>query len=135
MGKIGSVRIRPDIYRTLVEDLVEEHWFPRNFALHLPEILPLLVDELPVSTIWSMVEEYLDALFSSISIPEEVIPGLDELPEEDLPARSISELIVGHLNHPCYAVANRAQRLCANLLSLHNFDMRSLMQEHLEANN
>lgn len=133
LAKIDSNRVRPYAFRKLVEDLVEEHWLPRIFALQLDEILPLLTDELPVKSIWSEIEEYLEALFHSIGTPAKIIPGLDELPEDDTSARSISELIVGHLDHPCFAVANFAQALCAKLLLQQTTDIQTVMQERLEA--
>jgi energy-coupling factor transporter ATP-binding protein EcfA2 len=71
---------RPLLYSVLIRDL-DEAPYPLIVALNMNEILPLLVDDLPIREIWSELEQYVGALFANSSLSASGPTGIDvELP-------------------------------------------------------
>jgi hypothetical protein len=115
MVHTDPLRARPLAYDRLIRDLTGEFWYPQNLALQLDEILPLLTDEVPIQAIWPVVEQYVHTLFEGCSFPTDS-PDLNEQPSHDSPSRAIADLLMIHIDHPVYAVAQASKRTWAKLL-------------------
>jgi hypothetical protein len=82
---------------------------------NLDEILEVLFDEIPVTKIWGVIEDYLDELFAGVPLEPELPSQIQEAlqldtGEEDTPARAIADFLSLHLDHPSYPVAQGAVR-------------------------
>ena len=128
---VNPIRTRPLVYDRLVRDLTGEFWYPQNFALELDEILPLLTDKVPIQAIWPVVEQYVHTLFEGCSLPTDS-PDLNEQPSHDSPSRAIADLLILHIDHPVYAVAQASKRTCAKLLLQRDLAVQSVVHECLE---
>jgi hypothetical protein len=111
--------------------LTGEFWYPQNFALELDEILPLLTDEVPIQAIWEVVEQYVHTLFEGHSFPADS-PDLNAQPSHDSPSRAIADLLILHIDHPVFAVAQASQRTCTKLLLQRDLAVQSAIHEGLE---
>lgn len=129
--RVDARRAMPLVYKTLVRDLVTESWYPQNIALNLEDILELLTDDLNLLTLWAEIEQYTDSLLEGISTSGSQPLQFQEFIANDSPSRAIAELLAIHLDHPCFAVAKAAQRVCAKLLIGENLDMRDVLLEFL----
>jgi hypothetical protein len=88
---------------------------------NLDQILEVLFDEIPVTKIWGVIEDYLDELFAGVplepELPSEIVKALQiNTDEEDTPERAIADFLSLHLDHPCYPVAQGAVRACTFIL-------------------
>lgn len=99
----------------------------RNFE----EVLPLLVEDVPILEIWGEIEKYLSALFEGYSLTGDGPSGFEESLLDDTPERAISDLIVLHLDHPTILVAQATQRLCVKLLLQGNTNIQEIVSEAL----
>lgn len=82
---------------------------------NLDEILEVLFDEIPVTKIWGVIEDYLNELFAGVPLEPELPSQIREAlqlntGEEDTPERAIADFLSLHLDHPSYPVAQGAVR-------------------------
>ena len=108
LSGVDKVLSRRLAFNTLAQD-----W--GGGARNLDEILPLLVDDLPIEAIWRELESYVSLLFEGLEL-EQAPPGFSTAPGDDSAARAIADLIAVHISHPCLLVAQAAQRTAAKLL-------------------
>ncbi len=101
-------------------------------AGNLDEILPLLVDKLPVREIWLEVERYVRALFENFALPQDQPENFDITPPHDTPSRAIADLIALHVDHPSRLVAHSSQRTCVELLLRESASMIEALLELLD---
>jgi len=120
------------VYKTLVRDLSGEFRYHRGVALNLGDILPLFTDELPTQEIWSEIERYVHALFDDSSLPADGPAEIDQQPIPDTAHRAIADLLLFHIDHPVDAVAQAAQRVCAELLLRQDPTIQDAVHEFLE---
>ena len=118
-------------FETLSRDLVSEYWYPRTIALNLMEILPLLVEHVPVLSIWQEIELYLRGLM----LPYEnsrAAPWTDDI---ECPPATASEALaawlLGYQHHSVSLIQETAQRACGNLLLKHNQEMINALRSLL----
>jgi len=99
---------------------------------NLGDILPLLTDESPIQEIWSEIERYVHALFDDSSLPADGPAEIDQQPIPDTAHRAIADLLLFHIDHPVNAVAQAAQRVCAELLLRQDPTIQDAVHEFLE---
>jgi hypothetical protein len=128
---VNPFRTRPLVYDRLVRDLTGEFWYPQNLALELDEILPLLTDEVPIQAIWPVIKQYVHTLFEGCSLPTDS-PELNEQPSHDSPSRAIADLLILHIDHPIYAVAQASKWTCAKLLLQRDLVVQSVVHDFLK---
>jgi hypothetical protein len=131
LAQVNPIQTPLLAYDKLIQDLTGEFWCPQNLALELDEILPLLTDEVPIQAIWPAVEQYVHTLFEGCSLPTDS-PDLKEPPSHDNPSRAIADLLMLHIDHPVYAVAQASQRTCVKLLLQRDLAVQSIIHEYFE---
>ncbi len=128
---VDPSKARSLAYKTFIRDVSAEFRYPR-IALNLNEILPLLTDELPIQEIWSEIERYVHALFDDASLSTDGLTEIDQQPISDTASRAIADLLLFHIDHPVNAVAQAAQRVCAELLLRYDPTIQDAVHEFLE---
>jgi hypothetical protein len=104
-------------------------------AGNLDEVLPLLVDELPVKEIWAEVESYVTALFEGIDLGNDEPDDFNgEASPNDTSARAFADLLAGDIGHAATLVAQSAQRACAKLILCGNVETQQAVQNLLAKN-
>ncbi|MBN1316411.1 MAG: ATP-binding protein [Anaerolineales bacterium] len=103
------------------QDLGERFHYPAQVMPYLDQVLPLLTDHVPVKQVWTEIEIYLDELFATVLV--EPLPELEKVLDNpldaaapDTPDYAIADLVVLHLDHPSFIVAQCAVRVCTALL-------------------
>lgn len=123
LSRVDKVAARRLAFETLAQD-------GGGGARNLDEILPLLVDDVPVEPIWCEIESYVTLLFEGLEQSEEP-PGFSTAREDDTPSHALAEFIATQLIHPCHLVAQAALRTAGQLLQSGSGDMRRAVEEVL----
>ena len=136
-----SVRARPLVWQTLLQDVVANPWLARSMAGNLTEVLPLLTDTVPVLEVWNEVEQHTHALFEGFDLPPYAWCDLTESPMTDGAEYAIADLVGAFIGHPVNMLSCAAQRICGLLLLEGNAAIRDVIhallggpeagQEHL----
>jgi hypothetical protein len=109
-------RTRSLAFETLVRDLAGWFKFPRNIARNLDEILPLLSDDVPVKELWAEIERYVHILFEGRPLRNEDGLSLETDVPDDTPARAISDILAGDIDHLVQLLAVGWQQSLIELL-------------------
>jgi len=86
---------------------------------NLDEILPLLVDDIPIENIWLEIEEHVRELFSGIELSPEN-PSLSSDNEEKVAGQAFTDLICWQAHHLVTVLAELGKRAIADLLAVRN---------------
>ena len=131
LSRIDQDKTIPLVYDTLVQDLKGIDSLVTVIAEVLPDILELLGSSVPVDDIWSEIEDHTEALLGlSWSAPPPDV--FDDVSDEDTPHRALIELMAAHLDHPCRALAQAAQRSLGQLLLDGASDVPDVLMNLLE---
>jgi len=131
MLAIAPAGIRRAVIDSLMDDLLSEFWWPKNLAMNLSDIVALMTENVPVLELWDEIEEHLAALFRDVELPDVDIPGDAPGLPEDMPGLALAHLIAAHVDHPCSAVLEAAQRACGQLLLKRNTYMQEAVRRLL----
>gem|GEM_PF-5087277 len=124
----------PIIYGHLIKDLSEESWQYGTIAHNLKEILPLLVERVPVCEIWAEIELFIHDLFAAHDLPEVDVLWLMDEPEHDEPGEGLGDLVLMMLRYPVQAISEGAQRVLARGILRGDRSMMRVADEALDAN-
>ena len=115
LGRLDQERAVAMVYETLVRDLDSTPSVVTAIPEVLEGILDLLEPTATVCDVWTEVEDHTSRLlgFSWSDPPADLFSG--EV-SDDTPHRAIVELISAQLGHPCFAIAQAAQRCLGQLL-------------------
>ncbi|MBD3335964.1 MAG: hypothetical protein GF355_10660 [Candidatus Eisenbacteria bacterium] len=135
---IDADRAREIAIDLCTRDLGERLHYPGTVVLHLYDVLTLLSDRVPVSEVWSAIEDYLDDLFVAVLVePQPALETLLEEPVEtsgeDTPEQAVADLLVLYLDHPSYAVAQAAVQGCTAALLDASLAVTTALKEALES--
>ena len=119
------------VYESLARDLENTAGLATAIADALDDILGLLDPTATVRDVWAEVEDHTSNLlgFSWSDPPADVLSG--EV-SDDTPHRAIVELIAAHLEHPCVAIAQAAQRCLGQLLLERANDVSDVLANALD---
>ena len=115
LGRLDQERVVPMVYGSLVRDLESTVGLATAIPEVLEDILDLLEPTATVRDVWTEVEDHTSRLlgFSWSDPAADVFSG--EV-SDDTPHRAIVELISAQLGHPCFVIAQAAQRCLGQLL-------------------
>ena len=128
---IDKDHMLPLVYETLIQDLEENFDLVAPLGAALDDIWALLCSPTSVPDIWTEIEEHTHALLGAAlsSSPPNVFQG--EV-SRDTAQRTLLELITVHLDHPCQALPQAAQRSLGNLLLDDVSDVSDVLMDVLE---
>lgn len=109
---------RTRAFNQLVTDLSEEYRYTSSIALYLDEILPLIVDPLPVKELWGVIEPFVHGTFASVDLndPDEELRTVLENGNGNDPAQALIDLTREYIDHPVGMIANCSRRVLIELL-------------------
>jgi hypothetical protein len=108
-----------------------EWWYPHSAVINLHEIAPILCETVPATQIWSIVEDYLRALFSHAPLINTTVLDLAESQVDSAPY-ALAELACDFLDHPAHLLSEGAIRTCTDLLLVGNADIQVPLREALQ---
>ena len=103
------------IWETLLSDLQDVEGLIGTIPEVMEDLLELLDPSVAVEDIWGEIEAHTSELMGATCPPAPWDPFEEEI-TVDNPHRSMVDLIVEHLGHPCYPVVQAAQRCLGQLL-------------------
>ena len=103
------------IWETLLSDLQDVEGLIGTIPEVMEDLLELLDPSVAVEDIWGEIEAHTSQLMGATCPPAPWDPFEEEI-TVDNPHRSMVELIVAHLGHPCFPVVQAAQRCLGQLL-------------------
>jgi nucleoside phosphorylase len=116
----GGAEARNELIMLYVQDISERFRYPEEMIRNLDEIVQILFDKTPYSSIWPDIEKYLEELFAGTVI--ETAPELESIlksPIEtisDNAENALSKLLLLYLDFPAYPISNKAIKICAKAL-------------------
>ena len=117
LSSIDMTRAASKVCESLIRDLGSSFEIVQFVCSSLDEILELICSPIPIKDVWPEIEEHMSVLLcNQVTGPLPTI--FDDIPASDTPSRAIAELMAAHLSHPCFAIAQSAQRSLGNLLLL-----------------
>ncbi|WP_254510274.1 hypothetical protein [Anatilimnocola floriformis] len=127
---VDAEKAREMAFKSLVDFLTSDGWYPLHVAMSLDEIAPIVCDSVPTLEIWIIIESYLHAIFFHSPELRRTYVGIYE-PGNDTVHRAITDLICEFLGHPAQLLAEGAIRACADLLISDNIEIRGPLQQIL----
>ena len=131
LSHIDQGRALPLVYDTLVQDLEGTVSLVNVITEALEDILALLDSPATVHDIWSEIESHITPLLGF----SRSVSTLDAFAEEiatDTPNRALIELMAAHLDHPCRALQQAAQRCLGQLLLDRTSDVTDVLIDLIE---
>ena len=115
LSAIDKTRAAPVVFQYLIRDLDANFEIIQPICSSLEEILELIFSPAPVKDIWPEIEEHTSVLLrNELAGPTPII--FADTTVADTSSSSIVELAAAHLCHPCFAIAQAAQRSLGKLL-------------------
>ena len=115
LRNLDHERAVPLIWETLLDDLHDAESLIGTIPEIMEDLLELLDPAVGLGDIWGEIEAHTSELIGATCPPAPWDPFEEEI-TGDNPHRSMVDLIVAHLGHPCVPVVQAAQRCLGQLL-------------------
>ena len=115
LRNLDHERAVPLIWETLLDDLHDAKSLIGTIPEIMEDLLELLDPAVAFEDVWSEIEAHTSELIGATYPPAPWDPFEEEI-TGDNPHRSMVDLIVAHLGHPCVPVVQAAQRCLGQLL-------------------
>ena len=115
LSAIDKAKAAPKVFEYLIRDLDTNVEIIQSVCSSLDEIIELICSPTPVKNIWPEIEEHTSVLLRNelAGTPPAIFADAKPM---DTASKSIVEMAATHLCHPCFAVAQAAQRNLGKLL-------------------
>lgn len=109
---------RSRAFDQLVTDLSEEYRYTSSIVLYLDEIIPLIVDQVPVEELWGAIEPFVHGTFASVdpNDPDEELRAVLDNGNGTDPAVALIDLAREYIDHPVGMIANCSRRVLIELM-------------------
>lgn len=105
-------KAREDLVKLYALDLSERFPSPEQILMYGEDVAKILFRNIPYPIIWIDIEEYLDELFSGISIQQQYdidkILSTETINNLDAPKRALANLLMLHIEFPAFPVSTGA---------------------------
>jgi len=120
MVTVDPASAREAVFSVLVDDLLSEFWWPNEIAWNLSRLVPLLADQVGSLEVWTEIEDHIAALSQHVDVRPVALA--DSAPDlaENTASHALAQVVADHVDHPCSAVIEAAQRTCRQLLLKRN---------------
>lgn len=129
--KVNKGKAKKLMYKTLIDDITTEFWYPKDIMMELDSILSLF-DDLSVMEIWLEIEKYLKYLMNNLHLTNDISLNLKDNLEEDNTTRAIADLIVLHLNYPIRIITQMSQNICIKRLLKYDKAIQKSIRAYLD---
>ncbi|MFA0834927.1 MAG: ATP-binding protein [Methanobacterium formicicum] len=130
--EIDREKTQPLMYKTLIEDIVTEFWYPMSILHNLDDFMYSLTEKLPANEIWIEIEEYLDSLFNDLNLSMDLSVDFSEEFEDDTTSRAITNLISSYITHPVNIISQISQSIIVKLLLKQDNEIQNSICEFLD---
>ena len=131
LSTIDKTKASPKVFQYLTRDLETNFGIIHSVRSSLDEILELISSPVPVMDIWPEIEKYAAVLLRNELARTPPMIFTDDEIAADTYSRSIIELAAAHVCHPCFAIAQAAQRTLGKLLLQGMPDVSGLLMDCL----
>lgn len=129
--QIDPKRGRESAFGALTEHLSGEWWYPLNIVRNLDRIAPIMCETVPTIEIWSIIEDYLNALFSEVPLIDATVLELAGGQIDSIQC-ALTDLACEFLGHPAHLLSEGAIRTCVHLLLAGNENIQTALGHILE---